>query len=462
MSLHIVILAAGQGTRMYSNTPKVLHQIGGKPMIARVIETAMSLNPTAIHVIIGHGGKSIQQALPEYPVNWVEQAEQKGTGHAVKQALPHIPDDSQVLILSADVPLIKAFTLSQLLERSRPHLNQPAPLGILVAEVANPFGLGRIVRDHQGVIKAVVEERDASNIEKDIHEIYSGICCASINDLRRWLPALNCHNAQSEYYLTEIITMAAVENRLIVSIHAENESEILGVNNRVQLHHLERIFQMTTATRLMEQGVTIADATRIDIRGELTCGRDVFIDVNVVFEGHNVIGDGCKIGPNCVLSNVTMGAHCEIFSSSVLEGCTLEQSCHVGPFTRLRPGTVLGASCKIGNFVEMKNAIVDEGSKASHLSYLGDVQIGKDVNIGAGTITCNYDGANKHKTVIEDDVFIGSDSQLVAPVTIGKGATIGAGSSIRQNVPAGELTLTVTKQKTIYGWSRPKKQKNRS
>jgi len=453
MSLHIVILAAGQGKRMQSNTPKVLHKLGGKPMLIRVIEAALLLNPENIHVIIGHGGEEIKQALPALPVNWVVQAAQLGTGHAVMQALPHIPPTSQVLVLSADVPLIQASTLAALVRQATQH----AALALLVALVPDPAGLGRIVRDEQGHIQAIVEEKDASEPQRQIKEIYSGICCAPATDLNRWLPKLSHSNAQGEYYLTEIIAMAVAERSPVVSLQVDDYTEILGVNNRLQLQCLERAWQKRLANQLMLAGVTLADASRIDIRGELTCGRDVFIDVNAVFEGRVVIGDGCTIGANCCLRDVTLASGCDVLPNSVLEQCEIGATCQIGPFARLRPGTKLAANCKIGNFVETKNAVFDSNSKASHLSYLGDVTIGKQVNIGAGTITCNYDGANKHQTVIEDGVFVGSDTQLVAPVTVGENATIGAGSTIRKNVPAGELTLTDSRQKTVPGWVRPRK-----
>jgi len=457
MSLQIVILAAGQGTRMHSATPKVLHKLGGKPMIIHVIETAMSLEPAGIHVIIGHGGDAIKNTLPDLPVHWVEQSVQLGTGHAVMQALPHITADSQVLVLSADVPLIQVDTLRRLTNLCTPDASQRVPLGLLVASVPEPFGLGRIARDLKNKINAIIEEKDATTSQREINEIYSGICCASATDFLRWLPKLSSDNAQGEYYLTEIIAMAAAEQHPIISLQATDHMEIQGVNNRVQLQQLERIWQRRIAMRLMETGVTLADAARIDVRGDLHCGRDVFIDVNCIFEGKVVIGDGCSIGPNCQLTNVTLGANCHILANSVLERCSIDNDCHIGPFARIREGTMIASDCKVGNFVELKNAVIDVGSKASHLSYLGDVNIGKQVNIGAGTITCNYDGAFKHHTVIEDGVFIGSDTQLVAPVTIGKNATIGAGSTIRQDVPAEELTLTVSTQKTVYGWIRPKK-----
>ncbi len=453
MSLHIVILAAGQGKRMHSSMPKVLHPIGGESMLKRVVDTALQLGPEAIHVVIGHGGHLIQAALPELPVDWMVQTEQLGTGHAVMQALPHIPDHACVLVLSADVPLIQVNTLQALIQRT-----QAAPsLGLLLASLNDPYGLGRIARNAAGDIQAIVEEKDATPEQRAIHEIYSGICCARSDDLKRWLPALNCQNAQGEYYLTDIIARAVAERLPIVSLHATDCMEIQGVNNRAQLQQLERIWQARIATQLMHAGVTLADAARLDVRGTLNCGTDVFIDVNNVFEGHVTIGNHSTIGPNCQLTEVTLGTNCTIFSNSVLDHCIIGDDCHIGPFARMRPGTVLATGCKIGNFVETKNAVLDAQSKACHLSYLGDVTIGKNVNIGAGTITCNYDGVNKHQTTIKDGAFIGSDTQLVAPVTIGENATIGAGSTIRKDAPAGELTLTVSRQQTVQGWSRPRK-----
>lgn len=458
MALHIIILAAGQGTRMQSKTSKVLHLLGGTPMLARVVDAAAALHPEGIHVVIGHGGEHIRASLPALPVQWVFQAEQLGTGHAVLHALPLIPPNSDVLVLSADVPLIQAETLRALM-LSVSAKESSAPLGLLLALVENPTGLGRILRDARGNIRAIVEEKDASEQQRLIREIYTGICCARAEDFLRWLPRLSMNNAQGEYYLTEIIAMAVAEHKPIHSLHASDPLTVQGVNNRVQLAQLERAWQARLAVHLMEAGVTLADPARLDIRGELQCEHDVFIDVNVVLSGNVVIQTGCQIGPNCTLTNVTLGKSCTIKSHSVLEDCVIGDTCEIGPFARIRPGTVLGARCKIGNFVEIKNAVFDEDSTASHLSYLGDATVGKHVNIGAGTITCNYDGANKHQTVIEDGVFIGSDTQLVAPVTVGKNATIGAGSTIRASVPAGELTLTASKQKTVYGWVRPQKKK---
>ena len=457
MSLHIIILAAGQGKRMFSAIPKVLHKLGGKPMLTRVVETAVSLKPDGIHVVIGYEGERIKQALPDLDVNWVYQAEQLGTGHAVLQALPHIPSASHVLVLSADVPLIQLHTLQALIHHCMPQKEQGIPLGLLLAQLDDPTGLGRVVRNAHHEIEAIVEEKDATDSQRQIKEIYSGICCASVDALSRWLPKLNSDNAQGEYYLTEIIAMAFAEHLSIASQHVSDPVEIIGVNNRLQLEQLERQLQKRIATQLLLAGVTIADALRIDVRGELRCGQDVFIDVNSVFTGNVVIGDRCIIEANCSLNQVTLGANCVIHANSVLENCHIGDDCQIGPFARLRPGTRLASSCKIGNFVETKNAVFDLGSKANHLSYLGDVTIGKKVNIGAGTITCNYDGVNKHQTVIEDHVFIGSDTQLIAPVTVGKNATIGAGSTVRKNVPPDELTVSDSKQKTIYGWRRPEK-----
>jgi bifunctional UDP-N-acetylglucosamine pyrophosphorylase/glucosamine-1-phosphate N-acetyltransferase len=457
MNLQIIILAAGQGKRMYSNTPKVLHHLAGKPLLTRVVDTAKQLNPNAIHVIYGHGGEQIKNSLPDLPVNWVFQAEQLGTGHAVMQALPHISPHAQVLVLSADVPLIQAQTLRSLIELSSSSAGSSSTLALLVAKLTDPTGLGRIVRTSEDKISFIVEEKDANEQEKNIKEIYSGICCTSVENFNTWLPKLGKNNAQGEYYLTEIIAMA-VENQVpIESLTATDPMEIQGVNNRLQLQQLERVWQLKEAEKYLDQGVSIADARRFDLRGELICGKDVFIDTNCVFTGTIILGDRCIIGANCNLTNVTLGAGCEIYPNSVLEGAQLGNDCHVGPFAHLRPGTELGAKCKIGNFVETKKAVFGEGSKASHLSYLGDVDIGSKVNIGAGTITCNYDGANKHQTVIEDGVFIGSGTQLIAPVTIGANATIGAGSTIRKNAPAGELTLTERNQKTLPGWIRPVK-----
>jgi len=460
MSLQIVILAAGAGKRMVSQTPKILHCLAGKPMLAHVVDIAQQLNPDAIHVVYGHGGEQIKNALPGLPVHWVLQKKQLGTGHAVLQALPFIPPEALVLVLSADVPMIQSATLQALIQKASGALGQAAPLALLLATLDNPKGLGRIVRDSTGNIAAIVEEKDASVNQKQIKEIYSGICCVQATDFARWLPQLGSNNAQGEYYLTDIIALAAAEKTPILSLCTEDVTEIQGVNNRLELQRLERIWQRRQAEQLLLSGVSIADAARIDVRGELVCGQDVSIDVNCVFTGRVELGDHCTIGPNCTLSNVTLEAGCQIFANSVLDGCQLERDCQVGPFARLRAGTRLANHCKIGNFVETKNAVFGDESKASHLSYLGDVTLGKQVNIGAGTITCNYDGVNKHQTLIGDGVFVGSDTQFVAPVKIGANATIGAGSTIRRDAPPDELTLTESRQKTIVGWKRPVKKKD--
>jgi bifunctional UDP-N-acetylglucosamine pyrophosphorylase/glucosamine-1-phosphate N-acetyltransferase len=459
MSLHIVILAAGQGKRMHSATPKILHCVGGKPMLVRVVETALELSPEKIHVIIGHGGETIKKELNELPVHWVVQAEQLGTGHAVLQALPYISPENKVLVLCADVPLIQAATLKALVDCCDSAGGQRSPLGLMSANMPNPFGLGRILRNQQGEIQAIVEEKDANEQQRKICETYSGICCAPADLMQQWLSKVGRDNAQGEYYLTEIITMAAKEHHPIVSFTSSDSMEVQGVNNRAQLQQIERIWQQRMAQALMLSGVTLADAARIDIRGELNCEQDVFIDVNTIFSGKVHLGTGSKIGPNCVLHNVILGSNSEVLANSVLENCEIGDYCQIGPFARLRPGTILSAHCKIGNFMEIKNSVFGEGSKANHLSYVGDAVVGKYVNIGAGTITCNYDGANKHQTIIEDGAFIGSDTQLIAPVVVGENATIGAGSTLRRNAPPGELTLTESKQKTIYGWSRPSKKK---
>lgn len=454
--LHIVILAAGLGKRMYSTLPKVLHQVGGEPMLLRVINTALELEPQQIHVIIGSNGQTIKEALPHLNVNWVEQKLQLGTGHAVLQALPHIPDLATILVLSADVPLITAQSLKSLLIKCDTRATQN-PLGLIVTTMDNPFGFGRIVRDAAQKVLSITEEKDASLEQKNIKEIYSGICSANASDFKRWLPKLSNHNAQEEYYLTEIIQFAVLENCPVVTLEVFDSMEIQGVNDRLQLQLVERVFQQRKTEELMRNGTTLADAKRVDIRGNINCGMDVFIDINTVFIGENSLGDNVIIEPNCILSNVTIGKNCTIAANSIIENSTIGDNCTIGPFARLRAGTKLGNHCKIGNFVETKKAVFAEKSKANHLSYLGDVTIGSLVNIGAGTITCNYDGANKHQTVIEDGVHIGSDTQLVAPIVIGENATIGAGSTLRKNAPPGELTLTVSTQKTIYGWNRPQK-----
>jgi len=456
MSLHVVVLAAGRGTRMRSNKPKVLHTVAGKPMLERVIETAKYLEPKGVHIIIGHEGERIKAAFNYHDVNWVWQHEQLGTGHALKQALPEIPDEDRVLVLSGDVPLIQKELLIKLIEKTEAK-DDSVPLALLLALLSNPTGLGRVLRDSNGQIQALVEEKDANESERKIQEIYSGMCCAKAKDFKRWLPQLSAGNAQEEYYLTDIIKLAADEAHPISYVHAPKSWVIQGVNDRVQLESLERIWQARLAEDLMYQGATVADKHRLDIRGELTCGQDVYFDVGSVLTGRVELADKVHVGPHCRLHNVKLGPGTVLEAHSVLEDCEIGADCAIGPFARIRPGTKLADNCKIGNFVETKKVVFGEGSKASHLSYLGDADIGKGVNIGAGTITCNYDGVNKHKTIIEDGAFIGSDTQLVAPVTVGKNATLGAGTTLRREAPAGELTLTATQQKTVPGWQRPEK-----
>lgn len=456
MSLYIVILAAGKGKRMFSSLPKVLNTLAGKEILMHVVETAQTLNPTQIKVVLGHQVELVQKVLAEMPITTVLQEEQLGTGHALHTAMPNIPDDATVLVLSGDVPLISARTLQQLLDSMQVTTDTTA-LALLTAHVDNPFGFGRIVRDAPGRIQQIVEERDATDKERAIGEIYTGICAAKAADLRRWLPALSCNNNQQEYYLTDIISLAVAERVPVTSYTTTDLLEIQGVNDRLQLHDMERALQLQIARQFVAKGVGIADAARFDVRGSLTCGENVFIDINVLCTGSVTIGDGTEIGPNVVLTNATLGKNVKILPNSVVEGCEIGDNCTIGPFARIRPGTRLAEGCRIGNFVETKAAVFGSHSKASHLSYIGDATIGAEVNIGTGTITCNYDGAAKHATVIEDGAFIGSGTELVAPVKVGKGATIGAGSTIRKDAPDNALTLTSSTQKTLPEWKRKAK-----
>lgn len=454
MSLHVIILAAGKGTRMYSSLPKVLHPIAGKPMVSHVIATAKALNATQTHLVYGFGGDQLQARLVNESVIWVEQREQLGTGHAVAQAMPAIPDDADVLILYGDTPLIRTETLQTLLAA------KPAQgVGLLTVTLANPAGYGRIVRDRQDRVIGIVEQKDASAEQLAIQEVNTGVIVAGARQLKDWLSRVTNQNAQGEYYLTDIIGMAAAEQVAIQTVQAPREEEVQGANNHLQLAALERYFQKIQADTLMLKGVHLMDPARFDLRGTLECGQDVAIDTNVIIEGHVVLGDRVVIGTGCVLKDCTIAADSIVSPYTVMESSTLAEGCTVGPFTRLRPGARLGAKVHVGNFVEMKNARLGDGSKAGHLSYLGDSEIGKDVNIGAGTITCNYDGANKHKTIIGDNVFVGSDTQLVAPVSVGEGATLAAGSTITRDVGANELVLTRVKQTHITGWQRPTKKK---
>ncbi|MGF1701868.1 bifunctional UDP-N-acetylglucosamine diphosphorylase/glucosamine-1-phosphate N-acetyltransferase GlmU [Photobacterium makurazakiensis] len=453
MSFSAVILAAGKGTRMYSNLPKVLHTLAGKPMAKHVIDTCAGLGANQIHLVYGHGGEQMQSVLQAEPVNWVLQAEQLGTGHAVNQACPDLSDDDKVLILYGDVPLISAQTLENLLDA------QPrGGIALLTVVLDDPTGYGRIVR-RNGPVVAIVEQKDASEEQKLIKEINTGVMVANGGDLKRWLSELKNENAQGEYYLTDIIEIAHNEGRAVEAVHPVRAIEVEGVNNRIQLAKLERAFQSMQAERLLEQGVMLRDPARFDLRGELQCGTDIEIDVNVIIEGSVSIGNNVVIGAGCVLKDCEIDDNTIIRPYSVIEGATVGEDCTVGPFTRLRPGAELVGDSHVGNFVEMKKARLGKGSKANHLTYLGDADIGERVNIGAGTITCNYDGANKFKTEIGDDVFVGSDTQLIAPVKIAKGATIGAGATINRNIGEGELVITRAPARTIKGWKRPEKQK---
>lgn len=451
MSLDIVILAAGQGTRMRSALPKVLHPVAGQSMLAHVIDTARQLQPESIQVVIGHGADAVRQTVAADDLQFVLQTEQLGTGHAVAQALPNISAD-KVLILYGDVPLIQQSTLERLLAR----VNNDQ-LGLLTVELADPTGYGRIVRDANGVVQSIIEHKDASDAQRLIREGNTGILAVPGARLAEWLGRLSNSNAQGEYYLTDVIAMAVADGLVVATEQAEDEMEVLGANDRRQLAQLERHFQYREAQRLMIAGATLRDPARIDVRGQVTIGRDVMIDVNVVLEGNVVIEDNVEIGPNCVIKNSVLRQGAVIRANSHLDGAEVGAAADCGPFARLRPGAVLHAKAHVGNFVEIKNAILGEGAKAGHLSYLGDADIGANTNIGAGTITCNYDGANKFRTVLGENVFIGSNTSLVAPVTLGSGATTGAGSVITKDVAADTLALARARQTAIEGWKRPVK-----
>ncbi|MCJ2378636.1 bifunctional UDP-N-acetylglucosamine diphosphorylase/glucosamine-1-phosphate N-acetyltransferase GlmU [Vibrio sp. ZSDZ34] len=451
MNFSAVILAAGKGTRMYSHLPKVLHTLGGKPMVEHVINACQSLQAQSLHLVYGHGGDTLKSGLADLPLNWIEQADQLGTGHAVLQAAPSLGDDENVVVLYGDVPLIAPQTLQNLLS-AQPN----GGIALLTVAVENPTGYGRIIREN-GPVVAIVEEKDANDEQKRIGEINTGVLVANGADLKRWLSKLTNDNAQGEYYLTDIICIAHQEGGAIEAVHPQCRSEVEGVNNRVQLAELERIYQVTQAETLLKQGVMIRDPQRFDLRGTLKCGMDVEIDINVIIEGHVTLGDNVTIGAGTVLKDCYVEANTIVRPYSVIEGATIGQQCTIGPFSRVRPGTVLSNDAHVGNFVEIKNVQLGEGSKANHLSYLGDADIGRRVNVGAGAITCNYDGANKHKTVIGDDVFVGSDSQLIAPVEIANGATIAAGTTVAKSVAEQELVLTRSKSTIKTHWQRPVK-----
>ncbi|MBS8239967.1 UDP-N-acetylglucosamine diphosphorylase/glucosamine-1-phosphate N-acetyltransferase [Marinobacter lipolyticus] len=450
--LHVVILAAGQGSRMKSALPKVLHAVAGRPMLHHVIATARQLGAAQIHGVIGHGADQVRSATADQPVNWVLQRDQLGTGHAVAQALPDLPDDARVLVLYGDVPLTGADTLEALVSTI-----DNDTLGLLTVTLDDPQGYGRILRDDQGRVTAIVEQKDASDAQRQIREVNTGILAVSARRLKDWLPQLSNRNAQGEYYLTDITAMAVEHGMQVAVSQPGNAFEVQGVNNRIQLAELERWYQRREAERLMTEGATLADPARVDVRGNLTIGNDILIDVNVVFEGDVELGDGVSIGPGCVIRDAKIAAGADIKAHSVIEGAEIGSFAQIGPFARLRPGTRLADHTKVGNFVETKKAVVGEGSKINHLSYVGDASLGRNVNVGAGTITCNYDGVNKHQTVLGDGVFVGSNTSLVAPVTVAEGATIGAGSTITRDVADRELAVARGRQRNIADWDRPEK-----
>jgi len=452
--LTVIILAAGQGKRMYSDLPKVLHPLGGQPLLAHVVATALQLQPHRVIVVYGHGGRLVPERLASLAVQWVEQGEQLGTGHAVAQAMPGVGDGDTVLVLYGDVPLIRAETLRRLVG-----LAGPDALALISVELDDPTGYGRILRDAAGHVTRIVEQKDASPEELPVREANTGILAVPAGRLKGWLAALGNDNAQGEYYLTDVIGMAVAQGLPVHTVQPASHHEVLGVNNRLQLAELERAYQRREADRLMLAGVALADPARLDVRGEVVAGRDVFVDVNVVLEGRVVLGDGVRVGPNNLIRDAEIGAGAEVLANCVIEGAVIGPGSRIGPFSRVRPETRLAAGVHVGNFVEIKKSNVGEGSKINHLSYVGDSEVGRNVNVGAGTITCNYDGAHKHRTVIGDDAFIGSDTQLVAPVTVGAGATIGAGSTITRDAPPGELTLSRVPQTTRSGYQRPRKKR---
>lgn len=452
-ALHVVILAAGQGTRMYSTVPKVLHKLAGKALLHHVLDTAISLEPETVHVVFGHGGEQVKAECENYKINWVHQAEQKGTGHAVGLALSDIPDNARVLVLYGDVPLLSADTLSRFQQTQD-------QIRILTAALDDPFGYGRILRQENRVI-GIVEQKDASVEQLKINEINSGIMLAEANVLRMLLMEITSDNSQRELYLTDIVQIATEKNIHVDSFKVADVDEIQGINNKRQLVNLERRYQLNKAEKLLDSGVHLFDSERIDIRGSLICGKDVSIDINCVFQGDVELGDNVSIAPNCIITNSKIAAGTNIKANTIIEDSIVGENAIIGPFARLRPGAELSSEVHIGNFVEVKNSVVQQASKINHLSYVGDSDIGENVNIGAGTITCNYDGANKHRTVIGDDVFIGSGTELVAPVKVGNGATTGAGSTISKDIISGSLAVARAKQISIENWQRPSKKKSK-
>jgi len=451
MPLEVIVLAAGQGKRMQSALPKVLHRLAGKPLLAHVLETARALKPARIVVVHGHGAEAVKNAFPDADLHWVLQAEQLGTGHAVRTALPALSADAEVLVLNGDMPLMQADSLRLLAAAAG------SGLAMLAAEFPETPAYGRVVRDSAGKVLRVVEQKDATPAEKAIRECYVGYIACARARLSAWLARIGNANAQQEYYLTDVIALAVADGVDIAAVRLQDHREAFGVNSRHDLAIAERAFQNMAARRLLDAGVTLADLWRTDVRGELACGRDVFIDVNCVFEGRVSLGDRVRVGPNCVLRNVTLAADTEVHAFSLLEDAEVGARCRVGPYARLRPGASLAEDVHIGNFVEVKASRIGAGSKANHLSYIGDSEVGSRVNIGAGTITCNYDGAAKHRTIIEDDCFIGSDATLVAPVRVARGSYIGAGSTISEDTPAGQLSLARARQVAVPAWKPPKK-----
>jgi len=452
--MEVIVLAAGQGKRMRSVLPKVLQPLAAKPMLGHVLDTARALEARRIVVVYGHGGEVVREALDAPDLAWARQDPPQGTGHAVQQAMPLVEDGDTALILYGDVPLIGVPTLQRLMAAAGDR-----QMALLTVHMADPTGYGRILRDAAGQVTRIVEEKDATPDERRVTEVNTGILAAPVERLRHWLANLKNDNAQGEYYLTDIIAMAVAEGIQVITTQPDAFEETLGVNNKTQLAELERIHQRNIARGLTDAGVTVIDPARLDVRGQLICGRDVEIDINCVFEGRVELGDGVRIGPNCVIRNATLGAGTKVAAFSQIEDTVMGEACVIGPYARTRPGTVLGADVHLGNFVEVKNSNISDHSKANHLAYVGDADIGKRVNVGAGTITCNYDGANKFRTIIEDDVFIGSDTQLVAPVRVGRGATLGAGTTLSKDAPPEQLTVSRAKQVSVEGWTRPVKAK---
>lgn len=456
--LQVIILAAGKGTRMYSAKPKVLHELAGKALVQHVVDSAKALNAAAISLVYGHGGEQVKNTLNDNSLNWCEQEQQLGTGHAVQQAVGHIDDAANVLILYGDVPLLSKDTLEKLLQAKA-----DSSLTLLTAKLANPMGYGRIVRDENNndsaKIERIVEEKDASDTIRKINEVNSGVMVVDGDKLKKWLKAIGNDNAQGEYYLTDLIELAVKEGEIVNSYIVADHKEIEGINNKIQLADLEREYQQRQAKALMTKGVTLRDPQRFDLRGDVEVGQDVCIDINVIIEGHCKIGNNVNIGANSIIKDMIIGDNVEILENCILEKSIVSNGCNVGPFARLRPETRLDENAKVGNFVEIKKSHIAKGSKVNHLSYIGDTQMGENVNVGAGTITCNYDGAHKHITKIGDNAFIGSNTALVAPIEIGQGATIGAGSTLNKNAQENKLTFSRAPQKMVDGWKRPSKTK---